>query len=206
MKQYIFIVGLFSCFLLGCGPKERYLDEMLLQNGIYYDENTPFTGQLIDRSKLPERTVYTLQNGVYNGLSWQYDAQDRIVLKEYYRKGLLNGVVESFFTDGKTRHLFNYTNGKKSGKQQLFYSSGSLKESLFYVNGISSGNNYRYYADGKLKQFSQYNAKGQRHGVWKKFHPNGLPKEFTTFKHGKIISPVKFFNLKGQLINYTPLR
>ncbi|HFS66937.1 MAG TPA: toxin-antitoxin system YwqK family antitoxin [Flavobacteriia bacterium] len=46
-------------------------------------------------------------------------------------------------------------------------------------------------------QVNQFDAKGKRHGIWKKQYPNGHLKYVGKFNHGKEIGTFKHYNING---------
>lgn len=197
------------CFLaIGCGPEERSLAEVALlqkeEQKLYYFEDAPFSGRLVDQTSSAIRIVYTVQQGVLYGPTNHYNEQGQLFLVENYTDGQLNGLVKAFFPNGKTQYAYQYVNGKKSGQQKLYYRSGQLKQLLFYTADRLTGDNFLYYEDGKLQRHFHFNTDGQRENVWEKFHPNGQLKETITYDKGTLISPIQRFDVNGNLINYIP--
>lgn len=208
MKFSLFSLGIICLFVIGCAPKERFLDEVhvvttVQKKQFLYDES-PFTGTLIDRSNPAGKVIYIVEQGYINGAVKHYDAAGQLLLRENYLAGELNGLVESFFPNGTKRYAFNYLKGRKSGKQLRYYPSGSLKEELFYQGDQLKGDNFLYYPNGILQHHFHFNAQGQRHGLWEKFHSNGQLKEEASYDSGQLIPPIKRFDRSGKRVNYTP--
>ena len=212
MKKHHF--GYLLCLSLflstGCGPKERSLSELnqIQENGhtyYMYKEET-FEGFALIEEAGQLIAKYTVVGGEFNGPAFFYGKENRLIRLETYRKGVLNGLYETYFSDGTARLSSNYLDGEKHGKYSVYFAPGQLKEQLTYDAGKIKGDNYLYYKDGKVQHHFHFNAKGERHGVWEKFHPNGNPKEYLVFKNGQLVMPIKRYDLEGNLLNYKPMR
>lgn len=206
--RFLFQLAGICLFAVGCGPKERFLDEVQLkeekQQKRYYLGDNPYSGSLIDRSNPSAKIVYTVEAGSLNGIAEYFDENSTLTLRETYRNGVLNGRVESFYLTGVKRYSFNFLNGQQNGKQQRYYPSGKLKEELFYEADKLKGDNFLYYTNGVLQHHFHFNALGQRHGRWEKFYSNGTLKEEINYEKGVLLPPIKRYDMTGKLINYTP--
>ena len=208
MKKHHF--GYLLCLSLflstGCGPKERSLSELnqIQENGRtnYIYEGEAFEGFALIEEAGQLIAKYTVVGGEFNGPAYFYDKENRLIRLETYRKGVLSGLYEAYFPDGTPRLSFNYLDGEKHGKYRVYFAPGQLKEQLTYDAGIIKGDNYLYYKDGKVQHHFHFNAKGERHGVWEKFHPNGNPKEYLVFKNGQLVAPIKRYDVNGKLLSY----
>ena len=207
-KQHFGYLLCLSLFLsTGCGPKERSLSELnqIQENG---RTNYIYKGEAFEGFALIEEAgqliaKYTVVGGEFNGPAFFYGKENRLIRLETYRKGVLNGLYETYFSDGTPRLSSNYLDGEKHGKFSVYFAPGQLKEQLTYDAGIIKGDNYLYYKDGKVQHHFHFNAKGERHGVWEKFHPNGNPKEYLVFKNGKLITPIKRYDVNGNILSYS---
>ena len=202
--RFSFVAVLVCFVLIGCGQEERSIEEVnLVQEGDllnYYFEGKPFTGLVIDQTKPSGKIIYTVEAGKLDGPTKHFDQAQQLVLHQNYVLGRLNGLEESFFSNGIKHYAYQYLDGKKSGQQKLYYPSGKIKTILFYQDGKLTGDNYLYYSDGKLQHHFHFNSLGQRHGVWEKFHPNGQLKEIITYEKGNLASPTQRFDVNGDLI------
>ena len=191
---------------IACGPDVRSMDELekkLIDNRLTYNFNDePYSGQAVVKASDQIKVKYELVNGLLDGLTYYYDAENKLNRMETYKNGELNGLFEEYYPDGKIKVNANYLNGKKHGKFSAYYPSGLLKEELTYDVGLIKGDNFLYYKDGKVRHHFHFNANGQRHGVWEKFYPNGNPKEYLIFRNGQLVPPMKRYDRAGNLINY----
>lgn len=201
-----FILGLGLLLIMSCGPQERSLNELdqIQENGqtYFFYSDEIFEGYALVEENGQLIAKYTIVNGKYDGPAFFYDKEKRLIRLENYRNGALSGLFEEYFPDGSTRLSLNYLNGEKHGKYSIYYAPGQLKEELTYDEGKIKGDNYLYYKDGKVQHHFHFNERGQRHGVWEKFHPNGNPKEYLVFKNGQLVAPIKRYDLNGNIISY----
>jgi len=166
----------------------------------YQMDSVPYAG-LVFRDSLSLRLEeFTVASGNRNGQYILYHPNGRIKVKSLYLNGILNGVEERFLKDGTRSALFNFSQGKRSGNQYLFYPSGTIKEVLFFDDGVIKGENVFYFKDGKIRQRMQFNRLGQRSGSWTKFYSNGVLKEKIEYSEGQIVSPLRRYDINGQLI------
>ena len=197
-------VVFFLFLILGCAPKERYINEIDIveQQGqsLYYFDDSPFSGRIIDDSATARSSTYSVKEGRLNGPTTHRNLAGQKLLVENYSLGKLDGLVVSYFDNGLKRSSAQYINGKKNGQHLLYYPSGGLSKVLFYKDGALSGDNFLYYKDGKLQHHFHFNRLGQRHGLWEKFYSNGKRKEKITYDQGILLPPIQRFSIDGKLI------
>ena len=212
-KKEFYTTRFFRCIYLsffffgitGCRHQsEIAIDELevVSTNNIfhYQKDSVPYAG-LVFRDSLSIRLEeFIVAAGKRNGQYFLYHPNGQIKVKSLYLDGILNGVEERFLKDGTRTTLFNFNQGKKSGNQYVFYSSGTIKEVLFFDDGVIKGENVFYFKDGKIRQRMQFNRLGQRSGSWTKFYSNGVLKEKIEYSEGQIVSPLRRYDINGQLI------
>ena len=86
--------------------EETFLDK---KTGIVYaiGEETPYTG-VVENYKIPEG------NNVFEG-------------KISFKNGIIDGVVELYYPNGKLAKIGTFKNGKTNGIQKDFYENGIIK-------------------------------------------------------------------------------
>lgn len=89
-----------------------------------------------------------------------------------YEDENFNGLIESYFQDGKLKSSVSYSSGIKNGKSELFYSNGQIKEEYNYTDGVLDGEQLTFHATGKLKSQATY-AKGKMQGSTKVYDQDG---------------------------------
>lgn len=62
------------------------------------------------------------------------------------------GLVKSYYDNGKLKSEINYLNKIREGSAQFYYQNGNLKEELTFTNGAIDGVVKEYYENGKLKE------------------------------------------------------
>jgi len=195
-----FLFGIMGCW----HQNEVAIDELevvSVNNIFHYQmDSVPYAG-LVFRDSLSIRLEeFTVASGNRNGQYILYHPNGQIKVKSLYLNGILNGVEERFLKDGIRSALSNFSQGKRSGNQYLFYPSGTIKEVLFFDDGVIKGENVFYFKDGKIRQRVHFNQLGQRSGSWTKFYSNGVLKEKIEYSEGQIVSPLRRYDINGQLI------
>ena len=99
------------------------------------------------------------------------DKEKTEVKKENEKK---NGLVKSYYSDGKIFSVINYKDGLKHGMSYSYFSNGNINLELPYVNGKREGQSKRHYENGKLYQTTEY-KNNLIHGFQKKYRENGKP-------------------------------
>jgi TonB family protein len=116
------------------------------------------------------------------------------------------GIVKTYYTDGKIESEINYLNGVREGEARFFNEEGTLKEERFYINGRVDGLVKIYGDSGKLRELVNLEG-GKRHGPVSLFDENG---EYVTdiyFEEGKrlIIPDVVFEPEKDIAVSEEPV-
>lgn len=66
---------------------------------------------------------------VFNGLINFYDTStNKLVLKAFYKEGIINGKRIDYYSNGKVRYIGNYFYGKEHGDLSYFDTSGNLEQ------------------------------------------------------------------------------
>lgn len=114
-------------------------------------------------------------NGINREGKWMYFNTDgkTIVSEENYEKGLLNGIVITYFAPGKIAETVNYKLGELHGNLLRYSSEGILLDDLQYQNGKLHGPAKYYNVLGKLIRKGNY-ENDQKVGNWEYFE-NGEP-------------------------------
>ena len=126
-KIYIFF-GL--VLLVSCAPNEVPSKNVVERDGIKYEVNsqTPFTGVSVE---------YYLDTIIKN------EFEDRVLLQRTtFKKGIKNGLYESFHPNGQLESKGNYKNGNLDGLYEYYYGDGQLESKVCYKNGGSVDMSY----------------------------------------------------------------
>lgn len=141
-----------------------------------------------------------------------FDAEETVVKEQYYVKDSLNpslqGLYESFFSDGsiKTRGYYknntpdslwmyfyenggikasgNLRNGSKFGLWQFFYENGNINMKGHIYSDKKEGTWTYYYENGQLKIEGEYH-RDKKSGLWKYYYEDGTLKADAFYEEGK---------------------
>jgi len=81
---------------------------------------------------------------------------NQIMMTEYYKNDILNGLQTTYFKNGKVGEKTNYKNGIKDGSSQIYADNGQLLQDLHYKNGELDGHQTYYKPDGSLVAEGDY--------------------------------------------------
>ena len=85
-----------------------------------------------------------------------HNQSDQIMMTEYYKNDILNGLQTTFFKNGKVGEKTNYVNGIKDGSSQIYADNGQLLQDLNYKNGELHGHQTYYDPQGDLVAQGDY--------------------------------------------------
>lgn len=107
----------------------------------------------------------TFVNGVENGIRLTYDRYDKLLSRQMYKDGMLNGETKEVNTNGEITESGNYHNGKKVGEWIKYIRKYSLNRNdtgliigrkEFYKNGVLDGELLEYDEEGRLRIKENY--------------------------------------------------
>lgn len=127
-----------------------------------------------------------------------------ILIKTRYCKGtmLKCGTQTKTAPNGVVIFRAQYKNNKYDGVVKSYYTDGKIKEERFYDNGKEKDTRKRYFNNGKV-QSSQVYVENKREGEGKKFYDNGVLQESFTYKNDKRDGLREEFDKKGSLLYQT---
>ncbi len=109
-------------------------------------------------------------NDTLNGIVKEYHAG--ILYKETsFKKGKIDGVVKTYYQDGKLWFVVLFTKGDANGAAKYYYENGKLKSEIPYTDDKINGVDKEYFPDGKLESETTYNN-GQK-GTSKIYNEDG---------------------------------
>jgi hypothetical protein len=117
----------------------------------------------IDTTSVPD-TGYT---GIKQYMSGKY-----IVKEVTFKNGVRDGLMKSFYQDGRLRQTFWYKNGVREDSAKWYYQEGQVFRSTPYKNDTVDGIQKQYYRNGRLKARLTY-TKGLRKPLLEEFTPEG---------------------------------
>ncbi|WP_295673319.1 hypothetical protein [uncultured Mucilaginibacter sp.] len=110
----------------------------------------------------------------------------------------VNGVMKSYYPNGKPSRDCTYNDGKKNGIELVYYNNGQLLSSDTASYGLSNGVYREYYKNGKPKSVYRYII-DNADGVCSDFDENGALKIEKTFDVGMSDGPAKYYE-NGKLV------
>lgn len=100
-----------------------------------------------------------------------------------------NGIIRSYYSEGKIMSEISYVNDVLEGTCYWFYENGNLKEEKTYDQGKLNGWCKSYYPTGLLQQ-EMYVKDGYRDGLTKTYYENGGLKDVKNYENGKLIKSI----------------
>ena len=128
MNKILIILSL--VLLASCAPNEVPSKDLIERQGLTYEVNsqTPFSGVSVE---------YYLDTILKN------EFEDRVLLQRtIFKKGIKNGLYESFHPNGQLESKGNYKNGNLDGLYEYYYGDGQLESKVCYKNGESVDMSY----------------------------------------------------------------
>jgi antitoxin component YwqK of YwqJK toxin-antitoxin module len=109
----------------------------------------------------------------YSGYLYQLQSNNRdTILVEGYVNGLQNGISKKWFANNKLMEQRFYFNGKKNGTQLAFWENGNKKFQFTAKDDAYEGEMKEWKVDGKLIHLANY-KNGQEEGTQKLWYDNG---------------------------------
>ncbi len=130
---------------------------------------------VVDENDLPEDVFYLPdQIRPYTGQCIIYFPDSEVVKEQMtFKKGILDGTMISYYSNGELKIKGEYKQGKLYGKWESWYEGGRKKYEVNYVNDTLSGNYMQWYNTGVLKEKGLY-ADNSRYGSWVEYDEAGM--------------------------------
>ena len=98
--------------------------------------------------------------------TWEYYfPSGKLMSKEQYKNGVLDGELINYYPDGVITEKSNYKNGLLHGTSQKYSSRSILIEEVAFLNGKPNGVAKYFELNGNLKETGVY-KNGKRVGKW----------------------------------------
>jgi antitoxin component YwqK of YwqJK toxin-antitoxin module len=78
---------------------------------------------------------FECKDGVLNGFTKTYNAQDTLIYEAHYLNGKLNGTETAYYDNGKVRSIINYKDGNREGVYILYKEDGNTDQYMIYEEG-----------------------------------------------------------------------
>ena len=170
-------VGLFKYYKL-VGPKSKLAAAKHFNAKNHLAETKFYTS----RGKLVSEGMMNAK--LYIG-EWKYyhkKANSILTIENYNDEGVLNGIKQVFYENGKVAEALNYKDGKLDGEILYYATNGTIVKSYVYVSDVLHGYSKHFNPNGDLLIEGNY-KNGKKHGEWK-FYKNGKierTKDFTVY-------------------------
>jgi hypothetical protein len=123
------------------------------------------------RAALSENDTVTVPDTGYTGITQYMNGQ--VVVKEVtFKNGVRQGLMKSFYQDGKVRTTFWYENGLREDSSRWYYQEGQLFRTTPYKRDTIDGIQKQYYRNGRIKAKIGF-EKGLRTSYLEEFTPDG---------------------------------
>jgi hypothetical protein len=100
-------------------------------------------------SQTPVDTISVPDTG-YTGIT-QYKSRELLVKEVTFKNGVRNGLMKSFYQDGRVRMTYWYENGLREDSTKFYYEGGQLFRATPYKHDTIDGIQQQYYKSGRLK-------------------------------------------------------
>ena len=162
--------------------------------------------------------VALYKDGELDGLAKKYDPNGTLAYQVNYKEGdaksysyldkenkllpfipidIKNGIMKSYFPNGKPSRECTFIDGIKNGKDILYYDNGQMRSTDNYVFGNLEGNSVNYYNNGKLKSEYHYVINNPT-GKCQDYNENGILVKNTEFDNGLNHGPQNIFDATGK--------
>ena len=128
----------------------------------------------------------------YTGIK-QYMSGTLIVKEVTFKNGVREGLMKSFYQNGKLRQTFWYRNDLREDSAKWYYEGGEVFRSTPYVHDTIDGIQIQYYRSGKIKAKLNY-KKGLRTFYLEEFLQDG--KKITGYPE-LVVNTKDDYNTKG---------
>lgn len=171
----------------------RFLNGQPAGKVTHYYENGKTRAIMVHNGRETDAVLYGEQDSSYsvsgkyldrkkNG-EWLYRKEGRLLLKEEYAGGILDGNTTRYYKDGGVAEMKHWDAGILLGEWKLFYDNGNLHLQAFYKNGKLEGKTKAYNYDGILTAEGDY-QNNLKDGTWRFYDKAGKLLKERTFKQG----------------------
>lgn len=162
-------IGTFKFYCSDCGSQPMIVKEFSGKSGMAEVKYFTKKGKLVSEGRM---------EGKNREGEWLYyhEKSASILTREVYKKGKLDGLLQTYYANGKLTEELTYINGIKEGPNSYYSPDGVLIKKLQYINDVLHGPAEYFDANGVLTIQGQY-LKGKKHGLWKYFKNGKLELE-----------------------------
>ncbi len=167
------------------GPMVRYYESGAVKAILNYDAKSEYAHArlLYEDGKLAAQGVY------YNSLkdsTWSYYSYyDRtLTATESYQKGMRQGRMTNFYSNGNVSEVLNWKNDKKHGVWEQYFPGGKLKMMGYYTDDKLEDDFLVNYDNGN-PYLKGYYVNDKRQGKWTFFKEDGTVEAEMEYINGK---------------------
>jgi antitoxin component YwqK of YwqJK toxin-antitoxin module len=152
------------------------------------------------------KTSYDENDQIINGIIQSFYGNGILSNLKTYKNGILHGIVKSWHENGHLSYEALYQIGKREGYQRVYCKNGELiRESTFQngkLNGTSTEWEYNLELEKNFVQILNTYKNNELNGISNEWYENGNLKEESNYFEGKRHGEYKYFDIKGNIINY----
>lgn len=186
----------------------QYIDTMF-----FFNEKDDSLGFEIQKGK----KYYSISTGVYNvyhhngniklkanftsngnGIVTEYSKDNSKIAKIPLFKGLKNGQLERFYSNGKIQSIREYLMDTLHGKSRLYFKHGGLALEVNFKNGKREGKQISYHDTGEIYRID-YLKEDKRNGLHEEFYKNGQVRMRTQCVNDEYDGTSEYFFKNGKL-------
>lgn len=147
------------------------------------------------------QTLTTLNEISFTGTRTDW-FKDGSKLEVPFRKGAIEGIMVSWYSDGRKNEEMTYRNGKKDGSAIFWYQTlhnGGKRYEGTYREGKENGIFVGWHPNGQKESERTYRD-GELDGISGTWYPNGQQKTESTFRSNKQVGAHVFWTEKGRIV------
>lgn len=104
-------------------------------------------------------SIENYEHGILHGINNTYFSNGKIASKRTYNKGLKTGAYTEYYKNGQLEQEGKYVNGELEGEVKFWYNTGQLKRRGTYLNGDKTGKWITYDPDGRVREVIDFSKK-----------------------------------------------
>ena len=190
-KKVFLMIMFFACNVMG---EQKQTDDLELRISHTGSKDSPIT----------IKTQYCKGTTLKCGKQIKIAPNGVVIFRANYVNDKYNGLVRSYYLNGKLKESREYIEGKETNTRTLYYENGKIESSQMYVDNKREGEGKKYYENGKIKEQFFY-KNDMREGIRQEFDKYEKLIFETMYKQGRK-QWVKQYDTKGNVINETSCR
>ena len=141
---------------------------------------------------------------IYNGLVESYYEDGRKSYEATFINNKQHGFETAWFRDGSKKWISRYEDGNRHGLFEGWYENGNKRCEFNFVNNKMDGLDISWHENGNKSSECTY-KNGRIHGVFRSWHENGNKDTESTRENGIQYDPTKFWDENGtKMDDYFP--